>query len=188
MTSNDSTTRHGRVIFSHGLDSGPQADKIVALRPVAEAAGWATEAVDDRDYHEDPVGRIERLVARLQEIGDASGEPVVLFGSSMGGFVSVMAAERVAVAGLFVLAPALYLEHRHPGATTRERYSPKSDRIHVVHGWNDDIIPWSHSARFAEQHGAGLRLLDAGHRMESVIPELKRDLAAFLDRVAAASP
>ena len=31
----------GRVIFSHGLDSGPRANKIVALRPVAEAGGFA---------------------------------------------------------------------------------------------------------------------------------------------------
>lgn len=184
MNAPEPALRHGRVIFSHGLDSGPEAHKIVALRPVAEAAGWATEAVDDRDFHDDPVGRIDRLVARIED----QAVPTVLVGSSMGGFVSVMAAERVAVAGLFVLAPALYLEHRHPGATTRERYTPKSSRIHVVHGWNDDIIPWSHSVRFAEQHGAGLRLLDAGHRLESVIPELKRDLAAFLDRVAAASP
>ena len=184
MNGSDPRPRRGRVIFSHGLDSGPEANKIVALRPVAEAAGWATEAVDDRDFHDDPVGRIDRLVARLESVD----EDVVLFGSSMGGFVSVMAAERVAVAGLFVLAPALYLEHRHPGAQTRERYAPQTELIHVVHGWNDDIIPWSHSVRFAEQQGAGLRLLEAGHRLESVIPELKRDLSVFLDRVIAAPP
>lgn len=169
---------HGRVIFSHGRDSGPQANKIVALRPVAEAAGWATEAVDDREYHHDPVARIERLVARIE----ARDEPTVLIGSSMGGFVSVMAAERVAVDGLFVLAPALFLEHRYQGATPRERYRPKTERIHVVHGWQDEIIPWAHSVRFAEQQNAGLRLLDAGHRLESVIPELEQDLAAFLQR------
>jgi predicted alpha/beta hydrolase family esterase len=178
MTNPASDAGHGRVIFSHGLDSGPQANKIVALRPIAEAAGWATEAVDDREFHHDPVARIERLVARIE----SSDVPTVLVGSSMGGFVSVMAAERVAVAGLFVLAPALYLEHRHPGAQTRERYAPKTDRIQVVHGWKDDIIPWSHSVRFAEEQNAGLRLLDAGHRLESVIPELKRDLEAFLER------
>lgn len=173
----------GHVIFSHGLDSGPEADKIVALRPVAEAAGWTTEAVDDREVNDDPVARIDRLVARIE----CSGPRTVLVGSSMGGFVSVMAAERVAVAGLFVLAPALYLEHRHPGATTREWYRPKTERIHVVHGWRDDIIPWSHGLKFAEQHGATIRLLDAGHRLESVIPELKQDLEGFLAGVGASN-
>lgn len=173
------STSHGHVIFSHGLDSSPEANKIVALRPVAEAVGWTTEAVDDRAHNDDPASRIDRLVARIE----AAEEPVVLVGSSMGGFVSVMAAERAAVAGLFVLAPALYLEHRHPGATTRERYTPQADRIHVVHGWRDDIIPWSHGLKFAEQHGATIRLLDAGHRLESVIPELKQDLEGFLESV-----
>lgn len=166
----------GHVIFSHGLDSGPEARKIVALRPVAAKAGWTTEAVDDRDVNTDPAARIDRLVARIE----ASEAPTVLVGSSMGGFVSVMAAERAPVAGLFLLAPALFLEHRHPGAQTRERYAPRTGAIHVVHGWSDDIIPWSHSTRFAEDHNASLRLLDAGHRLESVIPELERDLAAFL--------
>ncbi|MBY6204999.1 YqiA/YcfP family alpha/beta fold hydrolase [Halomonas denitrificans] len=169
----------GRVIFSHGLDSGPRANKIVALRPIADAGGWATEAVDDRDVNDDPVARIDRLVARIE----ADDRPTVLVGSSMGGFVSVMAAERVEVAGLFVMAPALYLEHRHPGAVTRERYSPKAGAIHVVHGWRDDVIPWSHGLKFAEQQKASIRLLDAGHRLESVIPELKRELEAFLGRV-----
>lgn len=169
----------GHVIFSHGQDSGPEATKIVALRPVAEAAGWTTEAVDDREVNDDPAARIDRLVARIE----ASGPRTVLVGSSMGGFVSVMAAERVAVAGLFVLAPALYLEHRHPGEITRERYTPKTDRIHVVHGWGDDIIPWTHGLKFAEQHGASIHLLAAGHRLESVIPELKRDLEGFLKSV-----
>ena len=148
----------GRVIFSHGLDSGPRANKIVALRPVADAAGWATEAVDDRDVNDDPVARIDRLVARIE--GD--DRPTVLVGSSMGGFVSVMAAERVKVAGLFVMAPALYLEHRHPGATTRDRDTPKTDRVHVVHGWRDDIIPWQHGygsplAALPDVHGSRAR-------------------------------
>ncbi len=177
-----SSEKRGRVIFSHGLDSGPQANKIVALRPVAEAAGWATEAVDDREVNDDPAARIDRLVARIE----ADDRPTVLVGSSMGGFVSVMAAERVEVAALFAMAPALYLEHRHPGAWTRERYTPKAGRIHVVHGWRDDIIPWQHSVRFAESHGASLRLLAAGHRLESVIDVLQRDLAEFLDKVSAA--
>lgn len=170
---------HGRVIFSHGLDSGPQANKIVALRPVAEAAGWATDAVDDRDVNDDPAARIDRLVDRIER----SDRPTVLVGSSMGGFVSVMAAERVEVAGLFLMAPALYLEHRHPGATTRERYTPNAGALHVVHGWRDDVIPWAHGLKFAEQHKATIRLLDAGHRLESAIPDLKRDLEAFLERV-----
>lgn len=34
------------VVFSHGHQSSPEAAKIRALRPVAEAAGFATEAID----------------------------------------------------------------------------------------------------------------------------------------------
>lgn len=166
----------GRVVFSHGLDSSPSSRKIRVLTPVAESRGWACEAIDYSDLVDDPGGRIERLVERLQQLE----EPALLVGSSLGGLVSVMAAERVPVQGLFLMAPALFLEDRHPGAALRERYRPRTDRISIVHGWNDDIIPWQNSVRFAKQHGADLHLFEADHRLEGVSGDLELLLDGFL--------
>lgn len=166
----------GIVIFSHGHESSPDAAKIRALRPVAEAAGFATEAIDYRDLRDDPVGRRDRLVRRL-ESADAN---VVLVGSSLGGWVSMAAAERIPVAGLWLLAPALFLEDRIPGGTVPDTYRPKTGHVALVHGWRDDIIPWENSLRFASTFRAELHLLDADHRLESAIPRLQGLLADFL--------
>lgn len=166
----------GIVIFSHGHESSPDAAKIRALRPVAEAAGFATEAIDYRDLRDDPVGRRDRLVRRLESL-DAN---VVLVGSSLGGWVSMAAAERIPVAGLWLLAPALYLEDRVPGGTVPDTYRPKTGNVALVHGWRDDIIPWENSLRFASTFRAELHLLDADHRLESAIPRLHGLLAEFL--------
>ncbi|MEM7054667.1 MAG: YqiA/YcfP family alpha/beta fold hydrolase [Pseudomonadota bacterium] len=171
---------NGLIIFSHGLDSGPHSNKNEYLRPVAERLGWPTVAVDDRDIHDNPPARIDRLVERIH----ACAEPPVLVGSSLGGYVSVSAAERSRVAGLWLLAPALFMEDRYehadPALVAREAYTPMTERISVIHGWNDDIIPWQNSMKFAEQHQAQLHLLKAGHRLENVLPVLAALLADFL--------
>lgn len=172
------------MIFSHGHESSPDAAKIRALRPVAEAAGFATDAIDYRDLRDDPVGRRDRLVRRLGSV-DAT---VVLVGSSLGGWVSMAAAEQWPVAGLWLMAPALFLEDRVPGGTVPDTYRPKADRVALVHGWRDEVIPWENSLRFASEFRADLHLLDAGHRLESAIPELGAMLTRFLAASVMASP
>lgn len=164
------------VIFSHGHESSPDAAKIRALRPVAEAAGFVTEAIDYRDLRDDPVGRRNRLVRRLGSV-DAT---VVLVGSSLGGWVSMAAAERCPVAGLWLMAPALFLEDRVPGGMVPDTYRPKADHVALVHGWRDEVIPWGNSLRFASASRAELHLLDADHRLESAIPRLQGLMADFL--------
>ena len=169
-----------QIIFSHGLDSGPRSQKNEYLRPVAERLGWQTIAVDDRDIHDNPPARVDRLVERI----NACNEPPVLVGSSLGGYVSVSAAERCRVAGLWLLAPALFMEdryeHAEPRLVAREAYTPMTERISVIHGWSDDIIPWQYSLKFAKQHQAELHLLSAGHRLETVLPTLAALLTDFL--------
>ncbi|MDT8410156.1 MAG: YqiA/YcfP family alpha/beta fold hydrolase [Wenzhouxiangellaceae bacterium] len=114
------------------------------MGPIAEALGWKSETIDcrdllgtlpgdsdvdsgfdsDSDSPGEPVGDrqldgqrcIDRLVARLGDID----EPVRLVGSSFGGYVSIMAAERCAVDGLFLMAPALFLEHRFSSTAVRK--------------------------------------------------------------------
>ncbi|RFF28878.1 alpha/beta hydrolase [Wenzhouxiangella sediminis] len=167
------------VIFSHGHVSGPRSMKIVELEPVARKAGFETLAIDYRDLQDDPVARAGRLIETVRE----QAGPTILVGSSMGGWVSMHAAETVEVAGLFLMAPALFLEDRVPEGVVPESYTPKSRQVAVVHGWHDDIIPWQHSLRFAEANKAALHLLDSDHRLESALAQLKAVFKQFLDRV-----
>jgi predicted alpha/beta hydrolase family esterase len=153
--------------------------KIVELEPVAREAGFETLAIDYRDLQDDPVARAERLIETVREQAD----PAILVGSSMGGWVSMHAAETVEVAGLFLMAPALFLEDRVPEGVVPESYTPKSRQVAVVHGWHDDIIPWQHSLRFAEANKAALHLLDSDHRLESALAQLKAVFNQFIGRV-----
>jgi pimeloyl-ACP methyl ester carboxylesterase len=165
-----------RVIFSHGHLSSPQSRKIQVLAPVAEALGLETVAIDYTDLRDDPHGRVERL----NGIIEAEAEPPILVGSSLGGLVSLVASEANPVAGLFMMAPALYMEDRIPGGVIRERYEPRCSKITVVHGWGDDICPWEGSVRFAGDHQATLHLIAADHRLEDALPRIAAWLEAFL--------
>lgn len=165
------------LIFSHGHVSSPDSHKIRVLAPLAEAAGYATEAIDYRDLRDDPAGRVERLCARLEELD----QPAVLVGSSMGGYVSVAAACRIPVRGLFLLAPAVYLNDRYPDAgLIEEHYPVRCEAVSVIHGWRDEVIPWHNARRFAEQHRAALHLLDTDHRMADAMATISELFCLFL--------
>jgi len=167
------------VIFSHGSKSSPKSRKIQVLRPIAEQAGFTTEAIDYSDLSDDAVARRDRLLQRLEQLD----RPVVLVGSSLGGWVSMAAAEQFRVAGLWLMAPALFMEDRVEGGVIPDAYTPKTGHIMVVHGWHDDIIPWNNSVKFAEASGATLQLLADGHRLENSLITMERLLYEFLERV-----
>ena len=167
------------VIFSHGHESSPESRKIQVLRPIAEQAGFTVEAIDYTDLRDEPVARRDRLLARLDELD----RPVVLAGSSLGGWVSMAAAEQTPVAGLWLMAPALFMEDYIEGGVIPDAYAPKTGHIMVVHGWSDDIIPWRNSLKFAEASGAVLQLVADGHRLENSLVSMERLLHEFLERV-----
>lgn len=174
------TMSERRVIFNHGHESGPDGAKIRALRPIAENAGFATEAIDYTDLRDAPVARRDRLIARLDELD----RPAVLVGSSLGGWVAMAAAEARDVAGLWLMAPALFLEDRVDGGAVPDRYRPRTGHVEIVHGWHDDIIAWRNSARFAESCAAALHIVADGHRLENSLDELQHLFGRFLRRIA----
>lgn len=165
------------LIFSHGHLSSPHSEKIQALAPLAHAQGFKTLAIDYRGLRDDPAGRVERLCAELARLE----QPAVLVGSSMGGYVSVAAACRMRVAGLFLLAPALYLNDRYPDAELiAQDYPVQSGPISIIHGWHDEIIPWQNALRFAETRAASLHLLDTDHAMHSAMTAISDCFETFL--------
>jgi len=132
--------------------------------------GWAVESVDYRGL-DDPAARISKLI---EQAGNLAA-PVVLAGSSMGGHVSAAAASRLKPRGLFLLAPAFYMQGF-------EEYTPQDVACAtvMVHGWHDDIVPVENSIRWAREHRAALHLLNSDHRLEDRIDDICRLLQGFL--------
>src|SRR5512137_987689 len=92
------------VCFCHGRESGPWGTKIRRLARVAEQFGCRVVSPDDRDTW-DPGERVRRLVRLAADLP----RPLILVGSSMGGYVVAAAATELQPLGLFLLAPAVGL-------------------------------------------------------------------------------
>jgi pimeloyl-ACP methyl ester carboxylesterase len=163
-----SVTRH--VVFSHGQESGPWGRKITALAEVARSEGYEAHSVDYRGI-EAPRARVAKLVDFCKELaGD-----LVLVGSSMGGYVAAASASLLHARGVFLLAPALYLEGL-PELRAGSLDCPAA----VVHGWRDEVVPFEHSVRFAQGYRAALHLLDSDHRLYNQIRVIQHLFEYFL--------
>jgi len=144
-------------VFSHGKDSGPWGRKISALAEAARSEGYIAESVDYRGV-DSPGVRVARLVDFCKDLqGD-----LVLVGTSFGGYVSVAAASLLHARGVFLMAPALYMEGL-PELRPNALDCPAT----IVHGWRDEVVPHEHSIRFAQSYHASLHLLDDDHRLHS---------------------
>ena len=161
------------VYFSHGQESGPWGTKIRAMAETVQALGCRAESVDYRGIA-DPAERAERLVAECADV-DA---PIVLVGSSMGGYVAAAAAPHVEPIGLFLLAPAFYLEE-YGVPTAPVPQAP----LEIVHGWRDEVVPVEDSVRFAREARATLHVVDGDHRLAENIEEINYYLTRFIRRL-----
>ena len=132
---------------------------------------------DSIDYQgiADPTERVNKLIAECSDVDDQ----LILVGSSMGGHVATAAAARLNAAGLFVLAPAYYVE----GYEDLTPVAPDIP-ICIVHGWNDDIVPVENSIRFAAACKAELHILDSDHRLTANIDEINYYLKGFIETLA----
>ena len=160
------------VIFAHGRESGPWGTKIRALAKVAENFGCRVISRDDSD-NRDPELRVARLIDEVKLING----PVVLVGSSMGGYVATVASQIVRPVGLFLMAPAFGMpdyDHQSPQAIARE--------LTVVHGWSDDLVPIEAVLDFARSQQAMLHLVPAGHALLEQLEWLTQVFELFLVR------
>lgn len=162
-----------KVYFSHGKESGPQGSKIQALASIASERGCEVDSIDYRDTH-DPDQRVERLVSLLKNEED----DFILVGSSMGGYVSLVASDAVKTHAVFLLAPALNI----PGYE-RQQYCSTHKYLEIVHGWSDEVIPVENSIRFAKEADCTLHLIKGDHRLNSSIETVADLFRYFLSRV-----
>jgi len=159
------------VCFAHGQESGPWGTKIRALADIARDCGHEVESLDYRGMA-DPVERARKLIDWCR----GQARPPILVGSSMGGYVALAAASTAGAAGLFLLAPALYV----PGYEDVPLPPPPTCRVTIVHGWQDEVLPWSGSTRYGELAGARVILVPDDHRLVADLPALGRVFRLFL--------
>ena len=164
-----------KVYFSHGKESGPWGSKITRLATIAKEHGCSVDSIDYSDLL-DPDLRVKRLVDRLKDVE----EDFLLVGSSMGGYVSLVAAEQIASKGIFLLAPALFMPDYN-----KQIYQCKT-YLEIVHGWSDDIIPVENSIRYAKNRDCSLHLISGDHRLNSSIELVEKLFSQFLNNYKAA--
>ncbi|MGB5164931.1 MAG: hypothetical protein WBN61_06730 [Woeseiaceae bacterium] len=161
------------VIFSHGQESGPWGTKIRAMAEMVRGMGCEADSVDYQGIA-DPGVRVDKLIGECAGIEGL----LILVGSSMGGHVATAAAQRLSAGGLFVLAPAYYMEGYE------DLTPPPPDMpICIVHGWRDDIVPVDNSIRFARQCRATLHLVDGDHRLTANIDDINTQLEEFINKI-----
>lgn len=172
------------VVFSHGKESGPWGAKFRSLAQVAEHLGAQVLSVDYREHpkgtiqDQNAAGEADRRVGQLLSIKPPEHRQLVLVGSSMGGYVSTVASNRLPVDGLFLLAPAFYLS-----GYANQDLVPRAKRTLIIHGWNDRVVPAQNSIRFAQQHQCELYLLDGDHRLNEALPKITPLFELFLQQV-----
>jgi len=162
------------VIFSHGQESGPWGTKIRAMSERVKALGCNVDSIDYQGIA-DPAERVEKLIRECKGIS----EPLILVGSSMGGHVATAAADALNAAGLFLLAPAYYMEGYEDLTPL-----PPSMPIAIVHGWHDDIVPVENSIRYARECSASLHLVDGDHRLTDNINAINHHLEQFVRNIS----
>lgn len=165
----DSATRP-HCVFAHGSESGPWGTKIQRLAEVAGGYDFAVSS-PDQQHLADATDRVVDLKRSAP-----SGSPLILVGSSMGGYVTAMASQALRPDGLFLMAPALYIDG-FPGDPAD---CPRATT--VVHGWQDDIVPVQSSIDFARARNARLHLVDDGHRLADSLDFLTDQFETLVQR------
>jgi pimeloyl-ACP methyl ester carboxylesterase len=161
------------IVFSHGKDGDPWGPKIVAMADVAKRHGLQIESIDYRGM-EDPAARVAKALAFCRTLS----EPVILVGSSLGGHVATSVSAHVPTRGMFLLAPAFFMQGF-------EQYTPTPGQcpIEIVHGWSDTIVPVENSIKFAQLYKTTLHVLDSDHRLTNSLEIICELLDAFLRRL-----
>ena len=149
------------VLFAHGKESGPWGAKIRHLADIAQEFGATVLSPDYSDL-DSADARVSRLIA----LPLPAHNRLLLVGSSMGGYVSLLASRALKPDGLFLMAPALYQT-----GYSEQNPVPGANSVCIVHGWNDLIIPVEHSLRFAQEFHSELYVIDSDHRLDGALKQ-----------------
>lgn len=164
-------------ILSHGKESGPNGKKLTMLKGVAEDHGFEAISLDYTQCK----NSTERIALLKEYIEKSNFDSLLLVGSSMGGYVSTVLANDYDLSGLFLLCPALCMKDKEE--YTVEEFSPKCQNIEIIHGWNDDVVPFDNSIQFGEKNRAVVNLIEDNHRLQDSHPFMKKRFEWFLSNL-----
>lgn len=164
------------IVMSHGKESGPAGTKLQALARVAEKMKATALTVDYRGI-DDPDERVKHLLARPLPPHDI----LILAGSSMGGYVSLVASEQLKPQGLFLMAPAL-----GKAGYQVENPVPHAAHLSIVQGWGDTVTLPQQAIEFAQNHGAELLMVDDEHRLSESVPAIQAQFERLVRRASGA--
>ena len=162
-----------KLVFSHGKESGPWGFKIKRLAVIAEAHGCEVDSIDYRDCMDADL-RVEKLLSHLQQ----EPQDFILAGSSMGGYVSLVASASIQTRALLLIAPARYI-----ASFKTQEYASSAAHIEIVHGWSDDVIPVQNSIDYARRADCSLHLISGDHPLNTSIETVEILFQQFLASV-----
>ena len=165
------------VYFLHGRDSSPQSVKIQQLSAVARRCGWKVVAPDFSST-KDPDERVRMFL----EVAQQNYAKSVIVGSSMGGYVALVASTILKPAALLLLAPAVSMS-----GYREAKPEPVADETTIIHGWNDELIDPKGVFSFAESHRTTLHMVKDDHVLQQSIPFIEMVLVDILTRCSPVS-
>jgi predicted alpha/beta-hydrolase family hydrolase len=172
----------GHAIISHGLDASPDASKAVALAEAARHLGWTEERPDyrpfDADRRRSNLGEVEARISHLCGLASRCKGPLVLAGSSMGAFVSARVSLEVPVAGLFLMAPPVWLEGFDMALHVARVPT------WIVHGWSDELITASSVAAWAQVRNLRTTFVPDTHKLHGHVDFVGQEFGRFLQSLA----
>jgi uncharacterized protein len=198
------------VVVLHGADSSRLTHLAFARRCAAH--GLAAVAFDQRGHDDSPGaldGRAVDDVAAVAELLPA-GLPLALRGSSMGGWLAVVAGAELGAAAVVAVCPATgtglarglrtgafafpadrpALEALLEARDERAAAAAVGERLLLLHAEGDDVVPVMVSRELhAAAPGSRLVVVPGGHhRSAQHDPELQDLSVRFVRRVAASAP
>ena len=160
-----------KLIFSYGKRVEAGLERLKAFKEVAARHGMETGYVE-YDFEASGDERAAKLLDIVKKEPDPSG--LVLVGSSMGAYGSLLASMQVPVKGLFLISPALFMydvrDYRLGGA----------EKTFFVVGWKDTVIPRDKVLDYVKSVNGELLVVDNDHLMFSSLPLLTALFDEFL--------
>ena len=160
------------VYFLHGRDSSPQGLKIQHLSAIAQQCGWKVVA-PDFSATKDPDERVRMFLGIVTQ----SCAKSLFVGSSMGGYVALVASATLKPAALLLLAPAVNIE-----GYLELNPEPIAGETTIVHGWDDELLDPTTIMSFAKSNQATLHMVTDDHVLKQSIPFIEMIFADMLKR------
>ncbi|HNB21592.1 MAG TPA: YqiA/YcfP family alpha/beta fold hydrolase [Candidatus Melainabacteria bacterium] len=133
------------VFYLHGFGSSPSSQKAVRFKEMLEADGASVEIPDLNfpTFKEMTLStQLELLENKIQKL--PSDIPLVLFGSSMGGLLASLLAQRInTISALVLLAPGFGIARRWKEFVTADEYDrwQQTGEHHFYHHAHDSLMP-----------------------------------------------